>query len=262
MNAFAHNERGARPEGAPLLALVARSGRRRESATSPKVSTTYTGFILRAKELLFCVLLVLLCTAAASAGEIIDRIVATVDHRAILQSEWDDAVRFECLMNERPLSSVSAEDRRKSLDRLIDQTLLREQMDASSFPRATAAEVAARIRELRDQSPLWKSDEGWNRALANYGLVDDEIAEHVAMQLDMGRFIDLRFRPNIHIDPRTVEEYYVEQLLPELRRSGSAEITLKEASPKIEELLVQQRMDEMLTAWLRNLRQQTPVVVR
>ena len=47
-----------------------------------------------------------------------------------------------------------------------------------------------------------------------------------------------------------------------LGRAGKNEITLKEASPKIEEVLVQQRMGEMLTAWLRNLRQQIPVVVR
>ena len=99
-------------------------------------------------------------------------------------------------------------------------------------------------------------------ALAQYGLTPDDISERVAMQVDMMHFIDLRFRPNIHIDPRSVEEYYVAQLLPELRRSGAAEITLKEASPKIEEVLVQQRMGEMLTAWLRNLRQQIPVVVR
>jgi SurA N-terminal domain len=198
----------------------------------------------------------------AFAGEVIDRIVATVDHRAIVQSEWDDAVRFECLLNDHALALVTAEERRKTLDRIIDQALLSEQMDASSFPHAGAEEIGARIREMREQNASWKTDEGWHRALAAHGLSDEDVAAQVAMQLDMMRFIDLRFRPNIHIDPRNVEEYYVQQLLPELRRSGAAEITLKEASPKIQELLVQQRMDEMLTAWLRNLRQQMPVVVR
>jgi hypothetical protein len=33
-------------------------------------------------------------------------------------------------------------------------------------------------------------------------------------------------------------------------------------SPKIEEILVQQTMDEMLTAWLRDLRAQSEVEVR
>jgi hypothetical protein len=208
------------------------------------------------------VLAISLLTAAAFAGELVDRIVATVDHHAIVQSEWDDAVRFECLMNERPIASVTGEDRRKTLDRIIDQALLSEQMDATSFPHADAAEISARVREIRDQNASWKPDEGWQRALRNHDLTDEDVATRVGMQLDLVRFIDLRFRPNIHIDPRSVEEYYAEQLLPELRRSGAAEITLKEASPKIEELLVQQRMDEMLAAWLRNLRQQTPVVVR
>jgi peptidyl-prolyl cis-trans isomerase SurA len=225
----------------PLLAKTARNVAR-------------SWFVLR--------LAVLLMSTVGYAGEIVDRIVATVDHHAIVQSEWDDAVRFECLMNNRPLGSVTTQQRRDTLERVIDQTLLREQMEASSFPRASADEVAGRIRELRDKNASWKTDDGWHRALAQYGLTPDDISERVAMQVDMMHFIDLRFRPNIHIDPRSVEEYYVAQLLPELRRSGAAEITLKEASPKIEEVLVQQRMGEMLTAWLRNLRQQIPVVVR
>jgi hypothetical protein len=204
----------------------------------------------------------LLFTISAFAGEVIDRIVATVDHHAIVQSEWEDAVRFECLMADRLLASVTPEERRKTLDRVIDQTLLREQMEASSFPRAGVDEVVTRIREIRDQNPSWKTEDGWHRALSGYGLTEEDVTERVGMQLDMMRFIDMRFRPNIHIDPRSVEEYYTEQLVPELRRSGAAQVTLQEASPKIEEVLVQQRMDEMLTAWLRNLRQQIPVVVR
>jgi len=224
-------------QGAPFLAAFAKSG---------------IGLIT----------ILLLLATSAFAGEVVDRIVATVDHHAIVQSEWDDAVRFECLMADRPVAAVTSEERRKTLDRVIDQALLREQMEASSFPRASADEVVARIREMREQNAAWKTDNGWHRALSAYGLTDDDVTERVAMQLDMVHFIDMRFRPNIHIDPRNVEEYYVGQLLPELRRSGAAQITLQEASPKIEEVLVQQRMDEMLTAWLRNLRQQIPVVVR
>ena len=36
-------------------------------------------------------------------------------------------------------------------------------------------------------------------------------------------------------------------------------MTLREVEPKIRELLVQQHMDELLDAWLHNLRQQTQI---
>jgi len=76
------------------------------------------------------------------------------------------------------------------------------------------------------------------------------------------RFIDLRFRPSIRIDQGKVESYYREKLLPELQRNGAKQTPLAEVSPKIEELLVQQTMDQMLTAWLRDLRAQSQVELR
>jgi peptidyl-prolyl cis-trans isomerase SurA len=197
-----------------------------------------------------------------AGGEIIDRIVATVDHRAILASEWDEEIRVECLLNGRPLAAVTADEKRKALDRLIDQALIRDQMDAVSFPRATPEQVAGQVKALRAQNPAWSTDAGWNQALAAYGLTPDDIAAHAAIQYDIFHFVDQRFRPGIHIDRRTIQQYYSEQFLPELRRGGGAEVPLKDVSPKIEELLVQQRMDELLTAWLHTLRTQTPVQLR
>ena len=61
-----------------------------------------------------------------SAADIIDRIVATVNGHVILQSDWDDAVRFEALVDARPLAQITDQDRSRALDRLIDQELLRE----------------------------------------------------------------------------------------------------------------------------------------
>jgi hypothetical protein len=196
------------------------------------------------------------------AGEIIDRIVATVDHHAILASEWDEEIRVECLLNGRSLASVTADEKRKALDRLVDQALIGAQIEAASFPRATSQQVAAQVKAMRAQNPAWSTDAAWDQALASYGLTPDDIAAHAAAQYDILHFVDQRFRPGIHIDRRTIQQYYTEQFLPELRRGGGTDVPLKEVSPKIEELLVQQRMDELLTSWLHTLRTQAPVQVR
>jgi len=208
-------------------------------------------------------LLLLAATPGMRAGEVIDRIVATVDHHAILLSEWDEAVRFECLLNGRALESVTPEDRRKVLDRLIDQGLLEQQMHiTSSFVPVPESEVTKHIQAIRAQVPAWKSDEGWQAALDAYGLTPQDVTDHVTAQLNVLRFFDERFRPNIRIDRKAIENYYLEQFVPQLHRAGAPEIPLREVAPKIEELLVQKRIDELETAWLRNLRLQVEVQVR
>ena len=40
---------------------------------------------------------------AVFAGEVIDGVIATVNRKPLLQSDWDDAVRFEAFMQQKPL---------------------------------------------------------------------------------------------------------------------------------------------------------------
>ncbi|HEV2732314.1 MAG TPA: hypothetical protein VGV15_19960, partial [Terriglobales bacterium] len=64
----------------------------------------------------------------ARAADVLDRIVATVNGHIILQSDWEDEINYEMFVNGRVLSSLTRADRKASLDRLIDQELLREQI--------------------------------------------------------------------------------------------------------------------------------------
>ena len=52
---------------------------------------------------------------AAYAGEVIDGVIATVNRKPLLQSDWDDAVRFEAFMQQKPLASVTEADRVRRL---------------------------------------------------------------------------------------------------------------------------------------------------
>ena len=72
-------------------------------------------------------------------------------------------------------------------------------------------------------------------------------------------FVEVRLRPNVHVQPDEVETYYKNQLLPDLRKNGGKVVPLNEVEPRIREFLTQQRMDELLDAWLHNLRQQAEI---
>src|SRR5437867_719595 len=82
----------------------------------------------------FCLAITLwsLFMLPARASDIIDRIVATVNGHAILQSDWEEAIRYEAFIDGRQLDKLTADDRKATLDRLIDQELLREQVRSSA----------------------------------------------------------------------------------------------------------------------------------
>ena len=75
----------------------------------------------------------------------------------------------------------------------------------------------------------------------------------------MMNFVEVRLRPTVHMQPEEVEAYYRKQILPDMEKAGVKVVTLQEVEPKIRELLVQQHMDELLDAWLHNLRQQSQI---
>ena len=194
-----------------------------------------------------------------AASEVIDRIVATVNGRVILQSDLDEALCYEALLGNRSLAQFSDDDRRAVLDRLIDQELLREQMKSADFRHATDAEVSARIADARKQYPQAASDDSWRSLLARYHVTEKDMFAHVQQQIDVLRLVDARLRPAVQIDAKSIEAYYRDQFVPRLKQSGASEVPLAEVSAKIRELLTQEKVSEMLVSWLQTLRSEGQV---
>ncbi len=203
--------------------------------------------------------ILLLSPMSAVAGEVIDGVIATVNRKPVLQSDWDDAVRFEALMQQKPLRSVTKTDRADALRRLIDRRLLEIQMADPNYLAPSREEVRANLAKLRDQIPAARTEQGWDKLIAAYGFSQREIEQNVRHEMQMMNFIEVRLRPNVHVQPEEVEAYYRNQVLPDMEKAGIKVVTLQEVEPKIRELLVQQHMDELLDAWLHNLRQQTQI---
>jgi len=208
----------------------------------------------RRSVIVFCCGVIFFAALASPAAELLDRIVATVNGHIILQSDWDDALRYEAFVDARPLDQLPSAERKATLDRLIDQELLREQMRSSEFQRAIPQEVAQRVQEIRQQYAEAQTDEAWLALLRRYGLSQEELTQRVALQLDLLKLVDARLRPNVSIDSKSIESYYNQELLPQLRQSGAKEVPLADVSPKIKELLTQQKLNQLLVAWLQNLR--------
>ena len=217
----------------------------------------------RKKAVAVITLMLLVCAAGgrAAAGEVIDRIVAKVNGHIILQSDWNDALRYEALLSARPLAQFTDDDRRAVLDRLIDQELLGEQMKSALFQHATEDEAAAQVAEARKLYPEAATGEGWQAVLDKFGLTEKALAAHVRQQIDLMRLVDAHLRPAVQIDSKSIEAYYRDKFVPQLKQSGGTDVALADVSTKIRELLTQEKVNELMVAWLQSLRSESKVSV-
>jgi hypothetical protein len=206
-----------------------------------------------------CCALLFSVALPAFAGDVIDGIVATVNRQPILRSDWDEAVRFEAFMQQKKLADLTEADHVLALQHLIDRQLLKAQMGDASYMQPKEDALQQDIDKVRVQVPHGKDDLAWEDLLGRYGLNEAQLKDHMRIEFQTMNFIEVRLRPSVHVQDEDVEAYYRNQLIPDLEKTGGTVVALPDVAPRIRELLTQQRMDEMLDAWLHNLRQQADI---
>ena len=195
----------------------------------------------------------------------LDRVVAVVNRQVILQSDLEDEMQLSVL---DPTTNGNAKDtKQQALERLISRTLIQQQIQQENIPAAepTPTEVAARLKEIRTELPACvradcASDTGWNLFLSHHELSPARVDKYLRTRLEILSFIELRFRQGIRITPEEIETYYRETLLPQYP-SGQTPPPLQQVSSRIEEILLQQRVNALFETWLSNLRSQGQIQV-
>ena len=204
-------------------------------------------------------LLVIIAICGPARAEVVDRAIAVANGHMVTWSDLDEQMRFEALQNQRPLRQLTAEERRSAFDHLVQNWILRDQMQGM-FPAADE-DVETRIAELRDAWHMEKDSARWNSLLQSYGLNAEELHKLTANQLEILRFLEFRVRPLARVTRQEVEEYYKTTLAPQIEARGQTPEPVQTLAPKIRELLVQQKMNQELEKWLVNLRSQAQVRV-
>jgi peptidyl-prolyl cis-trans isomerase SurA len=207
-----------------------------------------------------CILLLLALSASARAADVIDRVVATVNGHVILQSDWDDAVRFEAFVEGRPLDQLTDQDRSRALDRLIDHELLREQAQSGDAPAPRSEEVQQRIQDIQQQHSATEPG-AWQSELHRYALNQPQLEAYIARDLAVLHQVEARLRPAVQINPQNIESYYRDTFLPQLRKLGAQEVPLAQVAGKIREILTEQKVSELFTSWLQSLRAESKITI-
>jgi peptidyl-prolyl cis-trans isomerase SurA len=203
--------------------------------------------------------------AGTSASITLDRVIAVVNRQVILESDLEDEMQLSVL---DPTMNGNAKDtKQQALDRLISRTLIQQQIQQENIPAAnpTPAEIASRLREIRTDLPACvradcASDAGWNAFLEHHELSPARVEKYLRNRLEILSFIELRFRQCIRITPEEIETYYRETLLPQYP-SGQTPPPLQQVSSRVEEILLQQRVNALFDTWLSNLRSQGQILL-
>jgi hypothetical protein len=164
-------------------------------------------------------------------GEIIDRIAITIGRQVITELQIDEELRVTALLNHQPIAR-DAQARRAAADRLIEQLLIKHEMELSHYPLPNSGELENYLQQVRAD---FGSDAQLHQALATYHVSEQTLRDHLAVQLTTLRFVELRFRPS----------------------ESMSEVDSHKASNQ--SALMDAHTDQILNTWLQESRRQTNI---
>ena len=192
--------------------------------------------------------------APCAAAETLDRVVASIGNVALTASDVEQEYRFELFRNgQTPATPPDLATLERVRDRLIDERLLAEEAEAENIERADLPRQAAEtLIEVRKKYP---SVEAFQSALQVLGTSEGEVLSRLEDQASVLRLIDQRLRPAAWVERTEIEAYYHETFVPEYARHAVGPApALEEVESQIREILVQQKIDQLLATWLQELK--------
>ncbi len=184
-----------------------------------------------------------------SAQEI-DRLLAAVNGKVITTLDLKLTRTLNAVLDLGQAAQVPSE--KEELERLIDQELIRQEMEVYSVSQAEVDEVVqARLGDLRRS---YAEIGGLPALLGQLGLEPDELEARVRTIVLSEKFVALRFGPFVSVTPEEVEAYYRLRLLPDLKARGAPVPPLTEVAFMIESLLRENKKTEAWLQWMDNIK--------
>jgi len=183
--------------------------------------------------------------ASSAAQELIDRIAARVENDIILLSQVRALERYQMLVDGKSESDA------QTLDRLIDQWIVRNEADTAQFPRPSDADITRGVERVEKS---FTSPEEYEERRKQTGLSAVDVRSLVGAQLYLSNYLDSRFRPSAQVSAKDIDDFYEKAVVPRARARGQAPPSLEAAHDYIQEALVQRSINEQADRWLNESR--------
>jgi hypothetical protein len=191
---------------------------------------------------------------------IIDRIAIVVGGDKIIKdSDIDRDIRLVSFINKQKVD-FGADARRAAANRLIDQTLIRREIEVGMYSVPSGSDVEKTFAAV--EKSRCSTTAQCKKELGAYGLTQQELKEYLSWQLTVLRFIDARFRPAVMVSDNEVEKYY-QQHLTELRKQNPGKPdTLEALHDQIQQTISAEHVNQQFDAWLKARRQAIKIEYR
>jgi len=181
----------------------------------------------------------------AAAQEVVDRIVARVENDVILLSDVRALNRYQLFLDGKSESDAQI------LDRLIDQWIVRTEADVSRSPQPSEADIDRSLSHVHDS---FGSEKEYETRRKQAGLTEQDVRAMMSSQLYLSNYLDSRFRPAVQIDPKEVEDFYHNAIVPRAKARGQEPPSLEAARDSIQEALIQNGINQQAEQWLKESR--------
>lgn len=188
--------------------------------------------------------------------ERIDKIDIVVGQQVITELQLEEDLRVTAFLNETPIQQ-DGDHRRAAAERLIDQTLIGQDIQLAHYPAPEEAEIDKSVDRVRQS----QSTVTLTERLQQYLLSPAELREHLTSQLAILSFTAFRFRPELGISEGDVEERYARESAEWKAEHPDRPVpSLAASRAPIRRTLIEQRTDAALSAWLAEQRKQVRIL--
>jgi hypothetical protein len=206
----------------------------------------------------FAVLVVVVPGSIHARAEIVDRVSIVVGTRVIKQSDIDRDIRVVSFLNQAP-PDFSAQSRKESASRLIDQLLIRQDIQATGAAPAALGGMEQLLMQIKKDR--FANDMQYRQALAKYGLSEEDLRSALLWQLTVLRFIDQRFGSATAISDQDIEKYFNSHRA-ELTKSHVPPRSADEVRPAVEAEISGERANQQFENWIDRTRKDTRIEYR
>lgn len=196
----------------------------------------------------------LFLAAANGPAEIVDRVAVAVGRQVITLSQIQTEIRVTAFIEGQKVNID--EMRQKAASRLIDQTLIRKEIEITRFPTPKMEDVEPLLKQVKNLF-----GQRYGAALKEYELTEDEVKQHLLWQLTFLRFVQYRFQPGVQVTEAELQEEFAAQSKA-LKDAGRPPQTFEQMRTDLEALVTQKHVDEALEHWMAEQRSQTSIIYR
>jgi hypothetical protein len=175
---------------------------------------------------------------------VVDRIAVVAGNHVVKDSDIERDIRVVAFLN-KDKPDFSAAGRKQAAQRLIDQTLIRRDIEMARYAEADPKEVDQMYRQVLGR---YQTQDRFQTALRESGISDAELRRALTWQVTVLRFVEQRFRTAAAVSDEAARQYYQQH------RAEFQNATYAQARPGIESVLRGNEVNQAFYAWLEQAR--------